>query len=72
MNSNFNFEQVLMLAMNECNNMNDEISNYKFQLLYPFTTENITGYINNFNLYQNTLLTVGSSGDQVINASLFN
>lgn len=43
-----------------------------FQRIYPFTTENISGYINLFNLDNKSLLTVGSSGDQVINASLFN
>lgn len=43
-----------------------------FGRIYPFTTENIAGYINLFNLDNKSLLTVGSSGDQVINASLFN
>lgn len=40
----------------------------KFQHIYPFTTENISGYINAFNLKDRSLLTIGSSGDQVINA----
>lgn len=39
--------------------------------MYPFTTENIAGYIDNFNLSYKTLLTVRSSGHQIINASLF-
>lgn len=39
-----------------------------FHDIYPFTTENISGYINNFDLKNKSLLTVGSSGDQVINA----
>lgn len=43
-----------------------------FKRIYPFTTENISGYINLFNLENKSLLTVGSSCDQVINASLFN
>ena len=38
--------------------------------LYPFTTENISGYIDEFDLKDKSLLTVGSSGDQVINAVL--
>lgn len=38
--------------------------------IYPFTTENISGYINYFDLIEKSLLTVGSSGDQVINAIL--
>lgn len=42
-----------------------------FMDIYPFTTENILGYINNFDLENESLLTVGSSGDQVINAALY-
>lgn len=38
--------------------------------IYPFTTENISAYIDKFNLQNKTLLTIGSSGDQVINAAL--
>lgn len=66
-----NFEILLMNAINICNGMFVEDIAKEFQLLYPFTTENIAGYINNFNLYNGTLLTVGSSGDQIINGSLF-
>ena len=44
----------------------------EFSKLYPFTTENISGYISKFNLNNKSLLTVGSSGDQIINAILFN
>lgn len=43
---------------------------YKFDKIYPFTTENISGYIDSFDLKDKKLLTVGSSGDQIINASL--
>lgn len=39
--------------------------------IYPFTTENILGYIEAFRLKDRSLLTVGSSADQVINASMF-
>ena len=39
-----------------------------FDRLYPFTTENISGYISHFDLKDKSLLTVGSSGDQVLNA----
>lgn len=41
-----------------------------FSNIYPFTTENISGYIDSFDLDGKTLLTVGSSGDQAINAIL--
>ena len=46
--------------------------NYRFRTdfskIYPFTTENIDGYMPYFKLKDRSLLTVGSSGDQVINA----
>lgn len=70
-NNNSNFERLLMNAINKCNGMFVDDIAKDFQLLYPFTTENIAGYINNFNLSNGTLLTVGSSGDQIINGSLF-
>lgn len=41
-----------------------------FFQMYSFTTENINGYMPKFNLKGKTLLTVGSSSDQAINASL--
>ena len=41
----------------------------RFKLIYKFTTENIAGYINVFDLKDKTLLTVGSSGDQIINSN---
>ena len=40
----------------------------EFAEIYPFTTENISGYINKFNLNNKSLLTLGSSSDQAINA----
>lgn len=47
-----------------------DYTNKKYFKIYPFTTENISAYINKFNLKNKSLLTVGSSGDQVINAAL--
>lgn len=38
---------------------------------YPFTTENISGYLPLFDLENKSLLTVGSSLDQVMNATLY-
>ena len=43
----------------------------RFKLIYRFTTENIGGYIDKFNLNNKSLLTVGSSADQVINANMY-
>ena len=39
-----------------------------FESIYSFATENIKGYIDKFNLKDKSLLTVGSSSDQVFNA----
>ena len=41
-----------------------------FFQLYSFATENINGYMQFFNLRDKSLLTVGSSSDQAINATL--
>lgn len=39
-----------------------------FDRLYPFTTENISGYFKEKDIKNKNILTVGSSGDQAINA----
>ena len=39
-----------------------------YKRIYSFTTENINGYIDYFDLKNKSLLTVGSSGDQILNA----
>lgn len=44
----------------------------EFQKLYPFTTEDISGYIKLFDLDGSDVLTVGSSGDQAFNSLLLN
>ena len=41
-----------------------------FKNVYPFTTENIAGYIERLDLKDKSVLTVGSSGDQAFNALL--
>ncbi len=41
-----------------------------FSKIYPFTTESIDGYIDHFDLEGKSILTVGSSADQAINAAL--
>ena len=38
-----------------------------YMRIYSFTTENINGYLDLFNFKNRNLLTVGSSGDQVLN-----
>lgn len=67
------FDNVLSTAILKCEGMFGLESDKKrrgFNSLYSFTTENINGYIDLFDLKNKKLLTVGSSGDQVINASL--
>lgn len=41
-----------------------------FKSLYPFTTENITGYFSTIDFSQKEVLTVGGSGDHSLNAIL--
>lgn len=42
--------------------------NSEFSRMYSFATENVSGYIDYFNFNNKSLLTVGSSGDQILNA----
>lgn len=62
-----NHELVVDKAIKRCNG---EGNWSRFDSIYPFTTENISGYINDFKLNNHSLLTTGSSGDQVLNAIL--
>lgn len=68
-----NFSKIMDCAIKRCEgriDVDDGAQKDCFYKIYPFTTENISGYINKFNLKNKSLLTVGSSGDQVINAIL--
>lgn len=56
------------MAINICNN--GKYKKERFMSIYPFTTENINGYLDLFDLKDKKLLTVGSSSDQVFNAVL--
>lgn len=62
-----NYKDDLAQAIAKCNS--GEISKKDMcEFIYPFTTENISQYINFFDLVDRYLFTVGSSGDQTINA----
>lgn len=63
------FEQKLSEAITLCEGKFLHFKN-GFHQYYPFTTENIADYINFFDLENKSLLTVGSSGDQILNAYL--
>lgn len=65
---NESFSAIMSNAINRCNCI--KVEDGMLQSIYPFTTENISGYIDKFNLKDKSLLTVGSSADQVINAIL--
>lgn len=43
----------------------------EYSKIYTFTTENINGYIKYFDLQNKSLLTIGSSGDQILNAFFY-
>ena len=51
------------------NHLNNEKEYNSFFNIYSFTNENISSYIPFFDLKNKSLLTVGSSCDQVLNAS---
>lgn len=64
------FEENLNNAISICDDRYPFDKRGFFYNIYPFTTENISGYIKLFNLRNKSLLTVGSSCDQSINAAL--
>ena len=68
---NKELEEALYTAKERCkgNTIVDEAYTWGFEKIYPFTTENIAGYMDYFDLQDKSLLTVGSSGDQIINAA---
>lgn len=63
------YSEILDLAIQRCERTYKYDYNF-FYKIYPFTTENISGYINNFDFNNKSLLTVGSSCDQILNAIL--
>ena len=65
---NKELEEAKYSAIKRCENI--FVDDKEFDQIYPFTTENIAGYIDYFDLKDKSLLTVGSSGDQVFNAAL--
>ena len=61
-----NFNNSLYKALSTCEGMFNYYS--EFSRIYTFTTENISGYIDYFDFNNKNLLTIGSSGDQILNA----
>jgi len=60
------FEVKLHKAISICNG--EFMYLKQFSRIYSFATENVFGYLKYFDLQDKSLLTVGSSGDQVLNA----
>ena len=69
-----NLESILVSALDRCDGLvvDDDAYDKGFSKIYSFSTENISGYIDSFDLENKSLLTVGSSGDQALNAILRN
>lgn len=67
------FNKNLLIAIKICLGqvIKNEAFEKGFSRIYPFTTENIAGYIDCFDLRNKSLLTVGSSLDQALNAILY-
>lgn len=63
------FETNLYKAISTCYGSFKHLTEYS--RIYTFTTENINGYIKYFDLKNKSLLTVGSSGDQILNAFFY-
>lgn len=61
-----NFNNILYKVLSTCEGTFNYYS--EFSRIYTFTTENISGYIDYFDFNNKSLLTVGSSGDQILNA----
>lgn len=64
----FELEKRLNSAIKMCNGIEEAQS--KFYKIYPFLTENVSGYIKLFDFNNKSLLTVGSSADQILAAIL--
>lgn len=59
----------LIINLEQANKMLNysNLNNNIYMRLYSFATENINGYLKYFDLKNKSLLTVGSSGDQILN-----
>lgn len=60
------FESTLYKAMSLCEG--NILFDDTFSSIYTFTTENVNGYMKYFDFQNKSLLTVGSSDDQILNA----
>lgn len=63
-----NIEERITLALNILND--EQVHEYPFFFrIYPFSTENLSGWMPLFDFNGKSFLTIGSSADQVLNAS---
>ncbi len=63
-------DEKINLAITMCSDDYIPASHERFNKIYPFATENISGYIKKFDLKDRSLFTVGSSADQALSANL--
>ncbi len=61
-----NTDEKVKLAIMMCEDKHHNFNDYYH--IYPFSTENIKGYINTFDFKNKSFFTVGSSGDHELNA----
>lgn len=71
MKKELSVDEKVGLALKTINGSQILSENALFQKIYPFTTENINGYLEKVNFNGNSILTVGSSGDQVLSTVLY-
>jgi S-adenosylmethionine:diacylglycerol 3-amino-3-carboxypropyl transferase len=73
MSNEYEIENILkaQTLIGELYSYDDEFYSNMFSKLYPFTTENIQGYLKGINLKNKSMLTVGSSADQILNSILY-
>ena len=64
--SNNSFDKNLYSALSICDGK--FCYDTEFSRIYTFATENVSGYVDYFDFNNKRLLTVGSSGDQLLNA----
>ena len=64
-------EDVALALQRLQNRIHSDYWQSTFATLYPFTTENIRGYMSSLDLTDKKVLTIGSSGDQILNAILY-
>lgn len=64
-------EEIMLNDIDKASIIIKEKDESLFTRIYPFTTENIKGYLDKIELQDKDVLTVGSSSDQILNSFLY-